>query len=315
MSTIKVAACQMKVEVGNVEANLAQAEHLIEEGFRKGARWVLVPEFFTTGMAYHPSVRNGALPFDGPARELLTGVAKRHSGYVGGSFLSIKGTDRYNTYVLARPDGSYGIHHKDIPTWWENCYYVGCKDEGVIETEVGIVGAAMCWEFLRSRTVGRLKDKIDLLVGGSCWWGMPDAPIFKALVDNIEAREINIMKESFVRMARILGVPVAVANHTGTFVGNTPLLPIAYRSFYQGETQIINAEGRILARMAREDGMGVITAEIEPGRRPPSEAPGRGYWLGVRPWPLRALWDVSFRILNLHGKLNYKLMKMKDGYR
>jgi predicted amidohydrolase len=314
MNPIKVAACQMKVELGNVEANLAQAGNLIEEGFRSGARWVFVPEFFTTGMAYHPSVRDGALPFDGPALELLTSAAKRHSGYVGGSFLCIEGTDRYNTYVLVQPDGRYRIHHKDIPTWWENCYYIGGTDDGVIETGAGKAGVAMCWEFIRSQTMRRLKDKVDFVVGGSCWWGLPEVPILKTLVDKIESREIDVMKESFRRMARVLGVPVIVANHTGTFVANTPFLPVAYRSFYQGETQVVDAEGRILARMAREDGMGVITAEIEPRRQTPSESPGRGFWMGIRPWPLRALWQASTAILNWHGRLYYRTMKISGVY-
>jgi hypothetical protein len=92
------------------------------------------------------------------------------------------------------------------------------------------------------------------------------------------------------------------------------MLPMRYQSVYQGETQIVDAEGTVLARLAREDGIGVITAEIEIGRRPPSESCPPGYWLGIRPWSLLLLWHISFRILNLHGKLYYKTMKIRGVY-
>lgn len=46
---IKVAAIQMNCILGNVEGNLAHAEHLIRNAVSQGARWVVLPELFNTG--------------------------------------------------------------------------------------------------------------------------------------------------------------------------------------------------------------------------------------------------------------------------
>ncbi len=46
---LKVAAIQMNCELGNVDANLAKAEKLLQEAVEKGAKWVVFPELFNTG--------------------------------------------------------------------------------------------------------------------------------------------------------------------------------------------------------------------------------------------------------------------------
>ena len=46
---IKVAAVQMNCVLGDVDANLALAEKLLEEAVAKGAKWVIFPELFNTG--------------------------------------------------------------------------------------------------------------------------------------------------------------------------------------------------------------------------------------------------------------------------
>src|SRR5690606_32897072 len=142
--------------------------------------------FFTTGIAFHPSLLNAALPLEGRALQLLCDKARRYNRPVGGSFIAIKqDRERYNTFVLAFPDGSYYSHDKDLPTMWENCYYRGGSDPGILETPLGPWGVALCWELIRTQTARRLRSKIDLLVGGSCWWTLPEKiplPLKKKLI-------------------------------------------------------------------------------------------------------------------------------------
>ena len=66
---LRVAAVQMSAKLGEVEANCAAAERLVREAFAEGARWVVLPEFFTSAMAFHPSLLAAARPADGAARE------------------------------------------------------------------------------------------------------------------------------------------------------------------------------------------------------------------------------------------------------
>ncbi len=105
---------------------------------------------------------------------------------------------------------------------WENCYYKGGYDDGVLDTPAGKVGVALCWELVRTRTLRRLIDKVDLVVGGSCWWDLPDNFVGEE-ADAARADNLNRLKETPSQFAKILGVPVVHASHAGEFDGFNPL--------------------------------------------------------------------------------------------
>jgi len=258
----------MEAEMGDVAGNLRKAEKLVHEAFRSGAEWVILPEFFTSAMAFHPKMLEAARPIHAEPLQLLVSLAAQHSGVVGGSFIAVRGENAYNTFALAFPDGSIFFHDKDQPTMWENCYYIGGSDDGLLDTPAGPVGAALCWEMIRSRTARRLLDKVNLVVGGSCWWDLPDdAPPHRAALG---ARNLALLTETPTRLARMLGIPIIHASHCGLFEGRA-LLDFAlhedrvYRSRYLGESQIVDGHGTVLARRTSEEGEGIILAEIMPG--------------------------------------------------
>lgn len=292
--TIRVAAVQMMAELANVDANLAKAERLVRVAFERGANWVILPEFFSSGMAFHPEMARASRAIDGPPAELLRDLARQGNATVGGSFLAWRDGNVYNSFVLALPDGSTHRHDKDYPTFWENCYYIGGNDDGVLPTPQGNVGVALCWEFIRSRTAVRLKGKVAIVVGGSGWW----APNDSVPLDN-PARKVNleIMKATPSRFAKMLGVPVVHAAHAGKFVGQSwPDQGDTYLSHYLGEAQIVDGKGRVLARMSREEGEGVITADISFGSitDEPETIPDR-YWIAEFPEAIYRRWQSDLK--------------------
>jgi predicted amidohydrolase len=300
---MKVAAVQMTARLADVDYNLERAGVLLEKAFSRGCEMVILPEFFTSAVAFHPAMLHAALPFDGPALELLRGAARKHGGYAGGSFIASRDGENYNTFVLAFPDGGYATHDKDQPTMWENCYYRAGEDEGILETPLGPVGAALCWELVRTRTVHRLRHKVDMLVGGSCWWTVPDRHIPIPGKGRAHRRNLEIMKETPSRVARMLGVPVIHAAHAQDFECRMPLLPcLRYRSYYLGETMVVDAAGEVLARRSREEGEGLAVADIEPGRIDPVEELPDGFWIPDLPWLIRMVWHYQ----NLHGRFYYR---------
>jgi predicted amidohydrolase len=290
-NALLVAAVQMQAEVGDVAGNLSKAEALVRQAFDQGAEWVILPEFFTSAMAFHPNMLDAARPVDGEPLRLLMDLAKQHGGVMGGSFIAMRGEDAYNTFALAFPDGSVFFHDKDQPTMWENCYYIGGSDDGVLDTPAGPVGAALCWEMIRSRTAERLLGRVNMVVGGSCWWDLPDdAPSHG---EPLRGLNRTLLAETPARLARMLGVPVVHASHCGDFEGFAMREDhVFYRSRYLGETQIVDGHGHILARMARDDGEGIIMAEITPGAVEGSREPiTEGFWIPDLWGPLLRAWD------------------------
>ena len=137
---MKVAAIQMKAVLGDVNANLKKARGLAEDAFRSGVEWVILPEFFTSAAGFHQKMNKAALPLDGPAMDMLRSLAGAHDGIAGGSYIAWNGSDCHNTFVLAMPDGTTFLHNKDLFTMWENCYYTGGSDDGIMETPSHKVG-------------------------------------------------------------------------------------------------------------------------------------------------------------------------------
>ncbi|MHC4309726.1 MAG: carbon-nitrogen hydrolase family protein [Planctomycetota bacterium] len=284
--TIRVAAIQMKAEIGDVNANLASAERLVREAFEKEAEWVILPEFFTSAMAFNPKMLEAVSPINGKPMQLLKSLAKEYNGIVGGSFIALRDENAYNSFVLVFPDGNVFIHDKDYPSFTENWYYIGGQDDGILDTPSGSIGVALCWELVRSATANRMRGKIDIVVGGSCWWSEnSDNPS--------ESQSLSHLKKTPLRFCRMLGVPIVHASHIGTVNHYSESdLSTPRKRVYLGETQIIDGTGEILARMSYEDGEGVILADVTLGEIEVShEAIPDRFWMDELPQEVIEEWE------------------------
>lgn len=299
---VKVAAVQLVPELGDVAENLQRCEALGDEAGRQGAEWIVLPEFFTTGMAFVDRMADAALPPDGAATQLMLALARRHRATVGGSFVcrDADGHNR-NAFLLVTAGGVQGRHDKDLPTMFERCFYVGGGDDGVIRSGELNVGAALCWELMRTQTARRLRGRVDLLVGGSAWWSVPPWPP-RALTRRFEARNAANAAKAAPSMARLVGAPIVHASHSGAIASPMPGLPVPYRGHYEGATIICDASGRTLARRGAREGAGVVLADVEPGRAKPSDEIPRRYWLHRRGPIPAAAWTLQ----RAHGRRWYR---------
>ncbi len=299
---MKVAAIQMKAKFANVKANLEIAKRLANQAFLDGAELVILPEFFTSAMGFHPKMLGVARPIKGEPWQLINQLAKKHNGVIGGSFISLRDQESYNTFVLAFPDGTNYFHDKDQPTMWENCYYIGGTDEGVLETKLGNIGVSLCWEFVRTRTVRRMLNRVDIVIGGSCWWTLPEERL-PGYSSKLREKVLEMMIETPAKFARMLGVHVVHSAHAGDFEGETPLMPdIPYKSYYLGETQIVDGSGKILAHLSREDGEGIIMTNIDLTKKWKSSEPiPDRFWIPDMPQELNQAWQI----FNKHGETYY----------
>lgn len=289
---IRMAAIQMCADFGEVDANLDRAARLVRGAFVQGAQWVILPEFFTSAMGFHPKMLDAARPSDGEPYQLLVNLARENSGVVGGSFISLRAGHAYNTFVLAFPDGSTFTHDKDLPTMVENCYYIEGNDDGVLDTPAGKIGAVLCWEFIRTQTLRRLIDKVGLVVGGSCSWDVPENFVGKE-ADELHTYLLNLLRDAPAKFARMLGVPVVHASHVGKLEGfNPPDEQIPFHSRFLGETQIVDGQGKILARRTYEEGEGIVLAEVKIGQVPEARLPiPERFWIPDHPKIILQSWE------------------------
>jgi predicted amidohydrolase len=302
---MRVAAIQLETRLADVAANLEACERLADDAAGAGAEWIALPEFFTTGVAFDERLADAALAPDGAAFELMRSLATRHGATVGGSFLA-RDDDGHvrNAYLLIGPGGELlGRHDKDLPTMWENAFYVDGEpgDDGVIETGELCAGAAVCWELMRSQTARRLRGRVDLVTGGSCWWSIPELPP-RAMTRRLEvpnARTASIVAERFARM---VGAPVVHAAHSGRFESAMPWMPLRYRGYFEGGALVCDASGRVLDRRDRRDGAGFAIADVEPRRVPPLDPVPDSYWLHRRGAVPAAAWTMQ----RLHGRRWYR---------
>ena len=289
---IRGAAVQMHARLADPPYNIAQAGDLAEQALKDGARIVALPEFFTTQIIYDERLWGCALPPENPAIDMMRSLAERYEAMIGGSYLELRDGDVFNTYALVEPGGAVHKHDKDQPTMVENAFYVGGGDPGIAQTALGRIGMAVCWETIRTRTVARLAGQVDLLMTGSHWWTEPGWRFPKALWRSLHRYNTDLMARTPSVFAKMVGAPSVHAAHCGPLEGITLLTPrrgLQTRSQLMGETQIVDGEGRILARRRKEEGPGVAAAQITPGALQPEPAPRR-FWIDDLPLIFRLLW-------------------------
>jgi predicted amidohydrolase len=302
---VRAAAVQLEARVADIDFNLAACERLADCAGSGGAELIVLPEFFSTGIGFVPELIERALPPDGAATALLRDLARRHGAWVGGSFLCRDPDgDIRNAFLIAAPGGEIaGRHDKDLPTMWENSFYVGGEDDGVIEAAEGLtLGVGLCWELMRSQTVRRLRGRIDLAVGGSGWWSIPEGLGPAAITRRLEAANARAAWTAVEAFSGYVGAPFVHAAHAGLLECESPSLPTRYRGHFEGGTAIVDGDGTVLARRDWREGEGLAVAEVTPGRRGARAEPPDRFWLHKRGAMAAWAWNVE----RLHGRRWYR---------
>lgn len=310
---IKVVAVQPRLEVGEVDRNLRRVQDLVRQAHREHRPdVVLLPEGMTSPSAYGRKMRAVARPVDGEPYEVLRTLARDLGCCVGGGFVAKRGAGTRGTYVVAEPDGAAHLHDKDQPSLWENAYYERGRDDGLFTTgSLGTVGTAMGFEWARSRTARRLRGKVQAVLGGSCWWSYPDWPLVTGWFGRDHQYNLAVAREMGPRMARMVGAPVAIASHVGDVRSGSPLMPfVPYRTLYAGETQIVERDGTVLARLSYDDGEGYVAGELELAAPAPVDPIPSALWAAPMPVSLHAVWHLY----NTAGRIEHAVVKARGDF-
>ncbi len=313
----RIAVVQPALELGEVERNLQHVEDLVRDAHREhGAEVIIVPEAFTTPNVYAKVLRGTARPVDGQPLQMLIRLARELDCVLGGGFVAVRGSNTFGTFVLAEPDGAVHLHDKDIPTAWEQNFYLGGDDQGVVGcgTLGCTVGLMSGWEWARFRTAARVRAAgARLVLGGMCWPSMPlnwPGPL-RLWANREHAIWRRQASELPGQVARLCGAPVAHASHVGPVRGETPLGPgIPWQTQMIGESQICDRDGTALARLTLEDGEGHAAADVTLQAPEPLDAIEDRFWIPRMTLTTHAAWHG----MNAQGAVSYRLRHARRGF-
>ena len=170
-----IAAVQM-VSTPDVDDNLNTAKHLIGEAASKGAKLVLLPEFWPLmGNKDTDKLAYAETPGKGPIQSFLSDMAQKHKIWLIGGTIPLKATEPdkvMNTVLVMNPEGKCAarydkIHlfrfNKNHEAYDESATLVPGNEPCAAETPYGRIGLSVCYD-LRFPELYRALGTCSLLV-------------------------------------------------------------------------------------------------------------------------------------------------------
>jgi nitrilase len=248
-NAFKVAAIQM-ASGPNVDGNLSEARRLIATAVEKGARLVVLPEFFAImGMNEQDKVLVREQPGQGQIQTFLSETAKKYGIWlVGGSIPLVSSSpDKVLNSCLvydelgqqvARYDK---IHLFNLELGNENYHEAKTIEPGnqivVVDSPFGRIGLAICYD-LRFPELFRSMRNVDIIVLPSAFTETTGKMHWEVLV---RARAVENLSY------------VIAAAQGGYHVNGRET---------HGNSMIVDPWGRVLDRLPR--GSGVVVADVNP---------------------------------------------------
>ena len=129
------------------------------------AKLILVPEFALVGYQYQDNIWDLSEPLEGLTYKWLREIAEEHQVYIGICILEKDGNDLFDTFILVGPNLLWS-HRKIEPASYEAFYFKGGGlSDNVIETSIGRIGVAICFDSSKYHTLNLLKkNKPDILL-------------------------------------------------------------------------------------------------------------------------------------------------------
>lgn len=294
MRNLKVAAVQMRCEPLRTMENLAHAEAFIERAAAEGAELVLLPELMPSGYLLTEDIWKTAERFDGPSVTWLKRTASRYAVYLGMSFAEADGSDFFNSFVLATPQGTIaGRVRKSPPASVEAYFFRAGTDPHVIDTEIGRIGVGICYENLLYERIATLhRASVDLVIQPTAA-GTP-TPAFPMRRKDSAAFDC-MLKGSTAFYAKALGVPVVMANRCGPLVTPLPGGFPAQDTKFPGLSAIADSDGTLKAQLGADEGIICTEVILDPARKAQKEPKAYGRWALPVPW-YAFLWPLTQKL-------------------
>lgn len=157
MSKVNVALCQMLVEEDKAK-NLEKARNMVEEGAKKGAHIVMLPEMFNCPYDINCFRSYAEDTYTGDTEEMLSELAWKNGIYIiGGSIPEVDDEGNlFNTSLVFDPAGEVVAKHRKIHlfdiqvkngiTFQESSVLKSGDSLTIVETPWGKIGVVICYD-------------------------------------------------------------------------------------------------------------------------------------------------------------------------
>jgi predicted amidohydrolase len=239
-SRLTVAALELPHRFGGVDAQLALVDRLL--GQVGGAQLAVLPECALTGyvsQAGSYDLRPFAEPLEGRTALALSRLARAHDLALAGPLIEAEGSSTYNSFVVFDRTGARIAHYRKRHPWYAETWATAGAEGTPLFTVAGVLATiAICFDvhFLEADSTPAL-NQAQLLLFPSAW-------------NNDEPADLRDTR--LPQLARAFGVGIVNANWG---VG-TPRVP------GQGDSRIVAASGRELARSSPADGGAIAIAQL-----------------------------------------------------
>ena len=280
-----VAAVQMVSENGRREVNLERASLMVQQAAQAGGQLIALPELFSGGYWLNEQAWETAEPQDGPTEAWLRETARRHSVYLGGSYLQARGEDFFNVFAMATPNGEIaGRVPKQKAASVEAYLFRGQSSSHIIETDFGRVGVGICYDntfrYIADAFIAGDADIAVLSFSAptpqrAWYYGRRPVEAFRSL-----------LRHRAQNYARMLGIPAVQVNKSGAWRTPLPAFFPPQDSKYDGQSEIADSNADIVAELGDEQAIIVGEVTLDPAlktRALPDEYARYGRWIAPVP--------------------------------
>lgn len=257
-SQIHVAAIQMHTRAFKESCNLAQAEAYVIEAKNRGAKLVVLPEFFHCGYTFEKKGRDACQPIDGMAGSFLRRLARENRIWVAGTIYEKGDTGCFNSFLLVGPKHQEYKHRKATTPALESYFFEATEDPFVVETEIGRIGLVICAESMEGRFLNKMIEGRPNLILMA--FSAPGS--LKKAGDLLGPSPKDVIYHVSQTWAKTVGVPVVTASVVGRWRSGVPHLHWPkLKTHFWGHSGIFRADGSIAAGL--KDDEGIVDAVIE----------------------------------------------------
>ncbi len=255
-TTTTVAACQLRIDVDDVEGNRRRVVAAVDDAVARGADLVVLPELVTSGYVFADlaEARERSEPVDGPTVTLLTELSARHEVVLVAGFCERSEGERPFNSLVVLDAGRLSAVYRKTHLWGaeKTMFAAGDALAPVVETRVGVVAAMICYDLEFPEMVRDVALRGAQVVVAPSNWPTNFPPAGERAPEVVKAQAGAAVNRVFVVVSDRVGAERGVEWIGGSLICDVEGYPVAGPA--QGEETTLLAELDLSRAVAKDVG-------------------------------------------------------------